>query len=231
MYLWFYEWNLFDAFETGDLAQGTWRHDVRIRDDGRAAEITSKDGAIRLDVRTNDRGATMILTVTNLSDHDWGPLATIVPCFNPGPGGGSRKILQKRRTEAFINTNTYYPTADGLEKIQGRRIHFHENHFLDSGQRHAFADRWPPGDTPVTGGFLLRESNDKTWIAAIAWEDALTVQAHNEWDCMHVGVRVGPLARGQTKTILGQIHLAPSTLRNLVDFATLMRVSPAKSNR
>jgi hypothetical protein len=214
MTLWFYEWNLFDAFEPGELTQGYWKFDVRIRDEGRSALISSEDRGVNLAITTSARGADLVLTVTNKTDHTWGENAAIVPCLSPGPAHGAPKILRRPRTTAFLNTRTWYLSAAGLERMQGREVHFARDARLPANREYAFSDRWPPSDTPAERGLLVRESNDSTWIAGIEWEDFVTVQAHNPWDCMHVGIRVGPLAPGETKTIRGRIMLSPGAKKD-----------------
>jgi hypothetical protein len=216
MYLWFYEWNLFDAFEKGELTQGYWRFETRIRDGGRKAILSSEARGVSLEVTTNSRGADLLLTVTNRSNHDWGEFAAIVPCLNPVPAHGSRKILRRPRTTEFINRKTWYATETGLEQIRGTDLHFHRDlapALVESGRARtfAFSDRWPVEDTPAHEGILIRESNDGSWVAAIAWEKCLAVQAHNPWDCLHAGVRVGPLRRGETRQIRGRILLFEGT--------------------
>jgi hypothetical protein len=41
----------------------------------------------------------------------------------------------------------------------------------------------------------------------IAWDSFLSAQGHNPVRCMHLSVRVGPLRRGETKTVHGKIYL------------------------
>ena len=57
------------------------------------------------------------------------------------------------------------------------------------------------------GGIIARESTDGKWACGIAWEDFLSAQGHNPWQCMHLSVCVGPLKRGQSKSIRGKIYL------------------------
>ena len=45
------------------------------------------------------------------------------------------------------------------------------------------------------------------WVAGIAWADFLSAQGHNPWYCMHLSVCVGPLKRGESKTVKGRIYL------------------------
>ena len=218
MYLWFYEWNLFGAFDEGKFTQGHWHFDNRISKDGKSAVLSSEERGVILKILTSERGADMELTVTNKSDRDWGPLASIVPCLNPAPAHGSKKIIRKSRTTEFINTKTYYLTKRGLKKINGRVIQFDSGHIkalleYNPNLTFDFSDRWPKAgdDALATGGLLVRESNNGEWVAGIAWDDSLSVQAHNPWDCMHVSIRIGPLKQGQTKTIRGKIYLFKGT--------------------
>lgn len=209
MHLWFYEWNIFDAFEKGERTQGRWHFDTRISDKGRSAVIS--DDALNLTVRTNETGADLLLTVVNNSDHDWGEWAAIIPCLSPGPAPGSRKIWRKPRTTEFINHKSSYLTPTGTwEQLRGREIHF--NQTFPADRPFEFSEDWPTADPPASEGILLRESNDGTWIAGIAWNDFVAVQGHNPWDCLHVAVRVGPLKRGMSKTIQGRIILAPKSV-------------------
>ena len=58
-------------------------------------------------------------------------------------------------------------------------------------------------------GLLLRESEDGRWVTGIAWDDYLSVQGHNPWNCMHACIRVGPLKPKQSKTVRGKLYLLP----------------------
>ena len=51
-------------------------------------------------------------------------------------------------------------------------------------------------------------------VAGIAWKDFLSAQGHNPRKCMHLSVRVGPLARGESKTVRGRVYLFPGTARD-----------------
>jgi hypothetical protein len=54
---------------------------------------------------------------------------------------------------------------------------------------------------------VLRESAGGGWVTGVAWEDYLSAQGHNPRRCMHLSVRVGPLSRGERKSIRGKIYL------------------------
>lgn len=75
-----------------------------------------------------------------------------------------------------------------------------------SGLPFAFSAKWPPHTDPSTEGIMIRESGDG-WVAGIAWEDHLSAQGHNPWNCMHLSVRVGPLAPGATRKVRGRVYL------------------------
>ena len=203
MYLWFYEWNMFDAVKAGQHTPGgiaQFTH--RVRADGREAELRSDDMVLKA-VRVRD-GAELQLTVTNRSDHDWPELAGIIPCFNPGP--------PERRNPQFTNTNTYFVGPDGLVRQEHREIHFNAelreqiDQVSDTGT-FVFSDKWPTSPVNAAAGLLLRESSDGHWVTGIAWERFLSAQAHNPWACMHLSIHLGPLSKGQTRTVRGKIYL------------------------
>ena len=70
-----------------------------------------------------------------------------------------------------------------------------------------FSDKWPTSARDAHAGLLVRESEDKRWTMGIAWESFISAQGHNPWKCMHLSIRVGPLKKGQKKTIRGRIYL------------------------
>lgn len=213
VYLWFYEWNMFDAVEPGQHTQGTTKHRRYVSDDGRTARIVSP-GGLELKATAEREAVNLALTVTNRSNHDWPKLAAIIPCFNPGPA--------ETRNRQFANTKTYFLTANGLKKTVAREIHF--NHKLRAAVdeaatpegRYHWSHKWPKSDVDATAGLILRESTDGRWVTGIAWDDFLSVQAHNPWECMHLSIRVGPLKRGQEKTIRGRIYLFEGTKEDLL---------------
>jgi len=204
MYLWFYEWNMFDAVQSGqhthaDFAQFT--HDLDAT--GTQAEIRNdKDMVLKL-VAVRD-GAELQLTVANRSDHDWPDLAGIIPCFNPGPVGS--------RNQSFTNRNTWFVGPDGLARQEKREIHFNAEFrgridACSQDGRFVFSEKWPTSPVNATAGLLMRESENGQWVTGIAWERFLSAQGHNPWECMHLCVLVGPLRRGETRTVRGRIYL------------------------
>ncbi len=205
MYLWMYEWNLFEAVERGEHTHGFILRDRLISPDQQNATVSGHD--LKFDFRAVPDGALVSLTVRNGSDHDWPPYAGIIPCFNPGP--------PKVRNAQFIDnehSRTYFLGPNGLELLQAREIHFNQalrsliDQVSPSGQ-FVFSPKWPTSPGNAAAGLLIRESADGQSVSGIAWEDFVSVQGHNPWKCMHLSVRVGPLAQGATKTIKGRIYL------------------------
>ena len=202
VYLWFYEWNMFEAIEPGQHTQGSYRLNRKLSKDGRVGVISSDVLTLQMTAATD--GADLKLTVRNRTDYDFPPIAAIIPCFNPGPA--------ESRNRQFANTNTYFLGHDGLEKLVKREIHF-DARVRDLVDREAkqgqyvWSQKWPKSKSNATGGLIVRESTNSKWACGIAWEDFLSAQAHNPWECMHLSIRIGPLARGDSKTIRGKIYL------------------------
>ena len=207
MYLWFYEWHLFDAVDEGEHTEGGFRGFKRQVSQEKDAAILSSE-AMRLSFQTVPDGVELRLSISNRSDHDWPPLAAIIPCFNPGP-----KDEQSRQ---FANTRTYFLSDAGLHKQHQREIHFNAElrsqlaTFSPAGE-FVFSHKWPTSEVDATRGILIRESTDGQWVTGIAWEDFLSAQGHNPWECMHLSIRVGPLQRGETREIRGKIYLFRGT--------------------
>jgi hypothetical protein len=204
MYVRFYEWNMFEAVAKGEHSGGDFTHVRRVSRNRHTAVITSRD--MRLAVKTTPDGATLLLTATNRSDHDWPELAAIVPCFSPGP--------ERIRNQQFANTNTYFVGPNGLILLIERQIHFNQRLRpalvrISPERQFMFSEKWPTSEIDTGRGIIIRESTDRKWVSAIAWDDFLSVQGHNPWQCMHVSVRLGPLKRGSTKVVRGRIYLFP----------------------
>lgn len=203
MYLWFYEWNMFEAVVPEQHSRGDWENEVVISEDGKSAEILCNP-FFKLDVRGDATGATLTLTATNRSDRDWPELAGIIPCFNPGP--------ESERTEQFANSNSWFVSPDGLTPLKLRQIHFRDvlRRKVD-GQakngRYVWSEKWPKSDPDATRGLLLRESTDGRWVTGISWDRFLSSQGHNPWSCLHHGIHLGPLKRGGTRIVKGKIYL------------------------
>jgi len=207
LYLWFYEWNMFDAVKAGEHTNGSFRHPRTVAEDGRSAEIRADEMGLRLEARAAADGAELVLTARNRSDHDWPELAGIIPCFSPGmdKSGGPA-------TPEFANEKTFFPGPRGLEPLVRRTIHWNRafRSKVDAratGGRFAWTDKWPSAEPDSEAGLIVRESNDGRWAAGIAWSQWLSVQGHNPWRCMHLCARVGPLKPGESRTLRGRLYL------------------------
>ncbi|MHC4678140.1 MAG: hypothetical protein ACYTEK_05525 [Planctomycetota bacterium] len=213
-YFWFYEWHLFDAVAKGEHTHGSHSWEWTVNEKGTAARMNSP--WLKMKINATPDGAIMTLNITNTTDHDWPDIAAIIPCFNPG---NPRKA--EEQNPIFLDAqhrHTYFLGRDGLDLIKGqypREIHFnHEYHPAimswkkerDDGT-FVFSEKWPTSDRDAYAGLLLRESDGGQWTMAIAWESFLSAQGHNPWNCMHLSIRVGPLKRGQSRTIRGRIYL------------------------
>ena len=91
----------------------------------------------------------------------------------------------------------------------------HYNHKLraeidaaaDNDGRYAWTAKWPKSQVDAIEGLIIRESTDNRWVTAIAWERFLSAQGHNPWECMHLSIHVGALARNETRVVRGKIYL------------------------
>jgi len=211
VYLWFYEWNMFEAIEPGQHTRGTYMLDRSLSKDGCRGTVASD--ALTLVATAGRDGADLKLTVRNRTDYKFPPIAAIIPCFNPGPS--------KTRNPRFANTNTYFLGPDGLEKLVKREIHFNAavrdlvNREAQDG-RYVWTDKWPMSEPNAVGGLIVREATDGKWVCGIAWEDFLSAQGHNPWECMHLSIRIGPLGPGESKTICGKIYLFEGDKKDLL---------------
>jgi hypothetical protein len=202
MYLRFYEWNMFEARQPGQHTRGNDRLPRSVSADHTQAEAGTDD--LLLTVRAGAESADLILAITNRTDYEWPALAAIIPCFNPGPADS--------RNRELANTNTYFWGPPGLERLEKREIHFAQAHEAElrrispNGQ-FVFSGKWPTAPSGALGGIMIRESSDGKWVTGVAWEDFLSAQAHNPWECMHLAVRVGPLKPGARKIIRGKVYL------------------------
>lgn len=214
LYFWFYEWNVFQAVAQGEHTPG--RHDFSwsVRDD----HAVTEEHGVRVAVNATEDGARLTLGITNESGHDWADGAGIIPCFSPGHPG---VVEQSRRFVDDDHTRTYFLGPQGLELLRDREIHFSRRvrPWLDRvspGGEFAFSEKWPTSDRDAAGGLLVREAVEGRWVTGIAWEDYVSAQGHNPWDCMHLCIRVGPLARRQAKTVRGRIYLFEGTRDELL---------------
>jgi hypothetical protein len=211
MYLWFYEWHLFDAFCQGQHTPGNHYPARDLAPDRRSGVL--KHPGLELAVTAAEDGADLELAVTNVSEHPWPDIAAIIPCFNPG------QQPHVAPTEQFFDDGherTWFLGKAGLERLVRRDIHFN-GRFREqidaqaTDDRFVFSQKWPTSSRDAGGGLLLRESADGEWVAGIAWAAFVSLQGHNPWRCLHQSIRVGPLSPGQSKRIRGRIYLFQGT--------------------
>jgi hypothetical protein len=155
--------------------------------------------------------------VTNTSDRAWPEIAAIIPCFNPGPA-------EVRNQELAHHHATWYLGPERPERIEALEIHLnaaYRDQLMARSQDGVFefSKKWPPSgaEGDAVGGLVLRQSRDWTFVTAIGWEEFLTVQAHNPWQCMHLSVRVGPLDPGETRVVRGRIWHRPGGVRQVTE--------------
>ncbi len=217
MYLWFYEWNMFEAMAAGQHTHGTYKLDRKIDPATNEALIVAP--AIRFRMKPARDGAEMLLTVTNTTGYVWPATAAIIPCWSPGQVKGTDPNQPLPKTEAFADQEhdkTQFLSDAGLSLLNSRAIHFNRElrRTAESASDHgkfAFSYKWPTSEENARAGILVRRSRDGKWVTGIGWEDYLSVQGHNPWSCMHVAVRVGPLAPNASKTIRGRLYLFQGT--------------------
>ena len=217
VYLWFYEWHLFDAIAPGEHTKGRYDSEKWISPEHDRARLTLPGLALTATAR--DNGANLELHVTNESDHDWPEQAAIIPCFNPGRSSEDDAPPNERLFDDD-HQRTFFPASEGLNLLIDREIHWNQQWREqvaalgrpdeDDGP-FVFSFKWPESDVDATGGLLTRESTDGKWVAGIAWERFLSCQGHNPWRCMHLSVRVGPLKRGESRVVSGRVYLFPGT--------------------
>lgn len=221
MFVWFYEWHMFDAVLPGIHTHGPndWS-DFRRRLGKDHNEGAMEEAGIRLEIKGVQDGADLLLTIKNSSKHDWSEIAAIIPCFNPGPNPKGHPGTNVRWNATFVDadkTHTWFVSPDGISLLEDRSIHFNqalhrqvEQVRADKGS-FAFDGKWPTSPTDAKEGLIMRESLDGGWVAGIAWERFLSSQGHNPWFCMHLSVKVGPLKKAEIRQIRGKMYLFRGT--------------------
>ena len=213
MYLWFWEWNMFGAIDPGQHSHGTFDNAIRVANDRQSAEIATEYG-LHLSLEVGPYGVDVDLETTNSSTRDWSELASIIPCFNPGPPGS--------QTQQFLTSKTSFVSPLGFESLEAREIHFNETLRArvacaqDPKGRYPWSDKWPASQTEARHGLLARESSDSRWVTGITWDRFLSVQGNNPWSCMHAAARIGPLAAKETRNVHGRIYLLPGTKEDIL---------------
>lgn len=215
MFLWIYEWNMFEAMTAGQHTKGTYELPRRLAPDGSEAVVDAPQ--FKLTLRPVADGAELALRVTNRTSHAWPETAGIIPCWNPGQVPGTNPSMPKPLNPRFSDPwrrNTYYVSRGGLTPLDSRAIHFNAAVRAAAdrsaeGGRFAWSNKWPTSEENATAGLIVRESEDGRWVTGVAWQDFVSVQGHNPWYCMHNCVRVGPLEPGKSRTVRGRLYLFP----------------------
>ena len=223
MFLWIYEWNMFEAMAPGQHTHGTYQLPRRLGPAGTEATVDSPQ--LHLTMRAVPDGAELVLRITNRTNHAWPEIAGIIPCWNPGQIPGTNPSMPLSLNRNFADPwrrNSHYLSAGGLTPLDSRAIHFNARHraAVDQASDHgklAFSHKWPTSGEDATAGLLLRDSEDGRWVTGIAWEDFLSVQGHNPWNCLHACVRIGPLQPGASRTLRGRLYLFRGTKHDCVE--------------
>ena len=212
-YFFFYEFHLFDAIEKGKLVPGNWDWDWVVGDGATTANVQCESLQLKVDARHD--GAELALEIMNNTNHDWPPIASIVPCFhagNPRSPSGVNALFQDEE-----RIRTWFYGENGLERLKHRReLHF--NHDCRSAimawdparedERCFFEKKdWPTSERDAHAGIMIRESSDGRYVMGIGWDSFLFLQAHNPMNCMHLAIKLGPLARRKKMTFRGRIFL------------------------
>jgi hypothetical protein len=153
----------------------------------------------------------------NRGQHTRGDWTNEVSVFQNGQGGSisSPPLHLTMLAEQVTKSNTWFFAENKLVKLKHREIYFNAawraaiDKAADKNGNYVWSSKWPksPVNANSKAGLLVRESADGKWACGIAWEDFLSCQGNNPWLCMHQSVRVGPLKRGESKTIRGKIYL------------------------
>ena len=215
-YLWFYEWNLFEAVQAGQHTPGRRDFDWQVGEWD--AEMVSKTFRIR--AQASDDYVDLELMVTNRSDRQWPEIASIIPCFNPGDG---KETERNDRLMDLDHTRTWFVDRDGLSLLNQREIHFNQRYReqigreADKNGKYVFSEKWPTDPANAELGAIIRESDDGHWVAGIVWDEFLSAQGHNPWACMHLSVRVGALEPAESVTRRGRIYLFEGNSEDCLD--------------
>lgn len=222
MFLWFYEWNMFEAMAPGQHTHGTYQLPRHL--DAEHGQASVEAPAIQFAMRAVPDGAELALRITNRTAYAWPEIAGIIPCWNPGQVPGTNPSMPEPLNRNFADTRrmrSYFLSARGLEPFGNREIHFNTRYrpAVDRAagpQGFVFSSKWPTSAVDAVAGLLVRESDDGQWVTGIGWEDFLSVQGHNPWSCLHVCIRIGALAPGESRTVRGRLYLFRGTKEDCV---------------
>ncbi len=102
-FFWFYEWYLFDAVQKGEHTAGKYDWQWRVDDSWATAQMTAD--WLKLVAHATANGARLSLTIANRTDHDWPPIAALIPCVNQGDPRKPKERnpgLPGRRPHAYL---------------------------------------------------------------------------------------------------------------------------------
>ncbi|MCH2170909.1 hypothetical protein MK489_08995 [Myxococcota bacterium] len=236
-WFWFYEWNLFGAVNSGLYTPGVAAPGVP--GEKGAVVIDSWVPGIRVTAKPVSDGVELLLEVRNETSTDWPELASLIPCFAPRyrrqrtrafenqqsffvGGAGLESLSDPARSVTYTDGTS--ANGEGLRAVD-RVMHF--NHELrraidgfSKNGRFPWSVRWPTSSRDARAGLLVRESRGPGaqggWVMGVAWERYLSAQGHNSNECLHLSVRVGPLARGESRTVRGKLYLFRGTPAELL---------------
>jgi hypothetical protein len=163
MYLWFYEWTLFDAVTVGQHTRGYWVASKRISSNHKEGELSHP--GIKLLAETGEEEVRLVLTITNEAEHNWPETAAIIACFNPG---GVEEQDNVPPTSQFFDPErdrTWYYSSEKFDNLSNRDIHFNTKwrsaiDKIGEVGKYIFSDKWPSSQSDASAGILIRESMD-----------------------------------------------------------------------
>ncbi len=228
LFYWFSEHNIFRAVKD-EIHSMAGAQSLDISNNGKAADSKpNRSSGMQLSIVSTNGCLDMLLTVTNKSEHDWPEIAAIIPCLSPNlirrendtqpkvrmNGDGENFVPTKFSTPNMVNNNTFIVTSNGLQQLHLRELHYCDSYREEMDielNGEALKDNWPLNEENFSKGVMIRESTDGVYVVGMAWEEAISVQGHNPYCCMHLSIRVGGLAPGESKTIRGKTYLFKGT--------------------
>ncbi|NQZ94910.1 MAG: hypothetical protein HRU01_00240 [Myxococcales bacterium] len=215
LWYWFYEWNLFGAVKPRLISKGL---SGRLEPSGTEAGGTlALAPGLTLHALPVFDGIELSLTARNQSARPWPELASVIPCLSPQN--------RSRNTPNFVTKKTWFFGEDGLELVvdrgRWRAIHFNRRFrpAIDARSRNGrfpWSRRWRTSSSDAERGILVRESVDGEWVMGAAWERFLSAQANNSSKCLHLSVRIGPLAVGESRVVRGKLYLLRGSREDLL---------------
>ncbi len=224
MFYWFHEHFILKAVYNKNWKPAGKGGPLEISDDGKTAKTKKRKDGMQLSVVSKDGALDMLLTVTNQSKYEWPEVAAIIPCLSPSlirrKSKDEPKTIMNGKGENFdpttfetpnmVNNNTFVVIDDKLQQLKLRELHYCDSYRekIDTELNgKVLKKNWPVNEANFSKGVMIRESTDGVYVVAVAWEDAISVQGHNPYCCMHLSIRVGGLKPGESKTVRGKMYL------------------------